>query len=102
MAVDLTRARAAYARAVFGDTAMRRRTGAASATVVGRFISHASETDRSGALRVPIGTYTFQCAVDADIALDDILSIGGQAFRVVFAPPVGALDVAKLVGLDGL
>lgn len=101
MAVDLTRARASYARAVFGDTASRRR-GASTASIAGRFISHSSETDRSGALRVPVGTYTFQCAVDADIALDDILIVGGQSFRVVFAPPVGALDIAKLVGLDGL
>lgn len=99
MAVDLTRARASYAKAVFGDTATRKR---GNATIPGRFISHASETDRSGALRVPVGTYTFQCAVDADIVLDDLLTIGGQAFRVVFAPPVGALDIAKIVGLDGI
>lgn len=99
MPIDVTSARVAFAAALFGDVATVART---SASVAGKFGARRLQQTESGAVAVPLGSYTFKCALASDIIAGDVLTIAGRVFRVVYAPPASALSLALVVGLEAL
>lgn len=102
MSVDLSDARTDYADELFGDVATRVREGVADLEVVGLFAARQVQPDRAAVLTMPVGAFTFECPVGSDITRGDLLVFAGQKFNVVYAPPTGALDLAKVVGMDGI